>query len=708
LKGQMTMRVSKNWVQAMLMTLAACDVIELKVNQVSPKDSAGERQVEKPEAPIEAPVGSKPPVVPAPVTPPAPTPTPTPTPILAASIKIWIAAQELVGSSVNLPILSQTVAQPGPQHTIRIRNEGTAPLSISLSTLPAPFSVSGAVASLLPQQETLIIVSISTSSVVTLTNFNLVIRSNDSLRPAVTFSGQGQVIAAPVVVVPTATAQLFLGSSELSGTSINLPALNGAVGPTLVHQIKIRNTGTANLQTSVSGARAPFSLVNPSPTLAPQLESTLEIRLPTNTVTPTSSMSLVLVTNDPTRPTITLLVSGAVAAAPKMSIKIKDSEYPVSNSAAVDLGKLMLRESPHLKKVGFEIRNDGQAPLTVNTITPPAGFLLVPQKPTAPIDVGSIWYSTLYPLTGAVSIAAGAMTVASNDPLAQNFLVNLKFEVLERSNLNTIGDALLNTTLQASATGGNGRPILSSGKTDWFDPFRHGIFYIFVPPGAGGGGADIVKPDECTGNFSDLILEDGQVTRVSDSIDEVMDPNMPGAGGDYVRVARGGSSILGPGFCVSSTSTVNIMRFSTPVVQTVTTGRWVSTLRDVFDRANGFRGVDTAHCQDSKGGISAQVAGYVKRTLWYSGQTYYEGSRCLNNGQVIQQPYCHGSTSGGFFYFNGSADADYDLIPDYANRSYGSYSHQSYGKLVPGACETRTVTADDGTQVQTAKWVPSP
>ncbi len=291
--------------------------------------------------------------------------------------------------------------------TLTLSDTGTAPLTVSSVSAPPGFMVGSPVISsttpltIAPGASSNVTVGINPSAVGTITSGLLTVTSNDPKNPKVTvaLTGVGGPPLIPAIGVNPA--------SLVYGTLF--------VGMTLDMPLTVNNTGTAPL--SISSLTVPAGFLLPSSTTPFAIpaggSSIVTVRFaPTSAAT--FAGNLVISSNDPSHPTVSVPLSGTAVPVPLLAIQV--------NPTVLNFGTVFVGQSQNLP---LTVNNAGTGTLTVSSLTLSAGFAVT--SPSAPFTIpggGSTTVTVSFTPTAPLPVT-GSLTISSNDPVNPTVTVSL-------------------------------------------------------------------------------------------------------------------------------------------------------------------------------------------------------------------------------------------------------------------------------------------
>lgn len=294
------------------------------------------------------------------------------------------------------------------------------------------------------------------------------------------------------------------------GATINFGATD--IGTPIDVQFTATNTGGSDL--IVGGPLLPngFTLVSPLPvTIAPAASANFTIRLEATSAGFFTGDADIL-TNTPVNP-FSFTVEGTVnAPVGPAALRVTLDGSVVNNSGTVNFG-VTTQGSPITKT--FTLFNTGGDPLTVGTVSVPAGFN-VTQQPTSPVAGGTgTTFTVVLPATtdGAFT---GALTFLTNDNTNNPFAITIS-GVVNTSSGDGIDDPLFPNQWHLANTGqGNGTELVDVGvEPAWEITLGNGVIVALMDDGTQPGHPDYAQNfrscDNCINFFDfDLSLNRGR------------------------------------------------------------------------------------------------------------------------------------------------------------------------------------------------------
>lgn len=267
-----------------------------------------------------------------------------------------------------------------------IRNQGELPLTIHSVDVPEGFTlVTEPESTVAAGQSTQFQVQLDSDSFGIKTGI-LRIDSNDPILNPLVHSLRGTVSdARPILSV--------LGNGTVIPDGLTRPelALHTLFGseflrqdPPQIRAFVIRNVGSLPLQLTRIDLPAGFVLANPfDSTVAPGNATTLQVQLDTARAGAKAG-DIVIVSNDDTQSPFTFTIQGMVEAPPATALSVLGNQTEIPNLSAdphsgnhTDFGAHPRHANAASATHTFTIRNDGDSPLFLGSVSVPAGFILV-------------------------------------------------------------------------------------------------------------------------------------------------------------------------------------------------------------------------------------------------------------------------------------------------------------------------------------------
>ncbi len=328
---------------------------------------------------------------------------------------------------------SVTKGAAAPTKTFTVRNDGQANLTLGAITVPGGYTVvEGLTGTLAPGASDTFTVCLDTAAAGAKSG-QISFANNDANENPYNFAIAGTVNNPPVVTPPPApkypeiTLTLMSnGANVLDGTTAAIgfgTVTKGQAAPTRVFRVK--NDGQANLTLGAIALPAGFSVAEGlTTTLAPGASDTFTIRLDT-TVAGNKAGQLSVANNDANENPFNFAISGSVANPPVVTPPTapKYPEVTVANmvnganvldgaTAAIGFGTLVKGQAGPTRT--FRVKNDGQATLTLGTMTAPGGFTIT-ERLVASLAPGASDTFTVRLDSAVAGNKAGQISFVNND-----------------------------------------------------------------------------------------------------------------------------------------------------------------------------------------------------------------------------------------------------------------------------------------------------
>lgn len=291
------------------------------------------------------------------------------------------------------PIDFGTVNQDdtGPSLTFTVKNDGTDVLVLDSINLPAGFILTKSLAGQLnPGDSDTFTVQLDTTTPGAKTGTVSFATSDPNQNPF-TFTITGNV----AVVVPTApimTVTLARPAGPIDNGNSGVEFGNrevGAKGPT--RTFRVFNTGTATLNTGSINLPAGFVLIDPlKNSLAPDEGESFVIQMDTSVAPGTHTGLVSIPSDDPSAPTFTFRITGAIVNVgtgpiPEITINVLQSGQlrgVVDGISSFDFGSISQGTKASKAARTFRVANDGNANLSLGSMSVPAGFKILTSLPS--------------------------------------------------------------------------------------------------------------------------------------------------------------------------------------------------------------------------------------------------------------------------------------------------------------------------------------
>jgi Ca2+-binding RTX toxin-like protein len=318
---------------------------------------------------------------------------------------------------------NRVVGSRGPTRTFRVRNDGKTTLNLGNLTAPAGFTIIDPLTSTLaPGEAESFVLQLDTSAPGTRTGF-VSIPSNDPDESPFTFRVTGAigVESKPLPEITINALQhhqlrgVVDGSSSFSFGNIAVNTKFSKAARTF----RFANDGNATLQIGKLSLPAGFIILDGLPTtLAPGKTDNLVLAVDSTSGVGKKSGQITFTTNDSNENPFSFSVSatvtpGVAGGQPEISVSMKHGPVIVDGSAtALSFGSV--QRSAKAPTRTFRVRNDGNSPLTVGSISVPSGFIVIDAL-TGPIAPDSAESFTLQLQTSSQGRHTGQVTFSTND-----------------------------------------------------------------------------------------------------------------------------------------------------------------------------------------------------------------------------------------------------------------------------------------------------
>ena len=318
---------------------------------------------------------------------------------------------------------NRVVGARGPTRTFRVRNDGTTTLNIGNLTVPAGFSIIDPLdATLAPGQMASFVLQLDTSTPGNRNGF-VVIPSNDPDENPFTFRVIGAigVDSKPLPEITINALQhgqlrgVVDGSSSFDFGNV---AANSKTSQS-ARTFRLANDGNAALALGKISLPAGFIVLDGLPsTLAPGATDTLMIAVDSTSGIGNKSGNVSFSTNDSNESPFTFgvranITPGVVGGKPEISVFTSGGQAIVDGSAtAISFGSVQRSGAAPTRT--FRVRNDGNAPLIIGSMTAPSGFSVVDPL-VGPITPGAMESFTLALGTASTGKRLGQVTFGTND-----------------------------------------------------------------------------------------------------------------------------------------------------------------------------------------------------------------------------------------------------------------------------------------------------
>ena len=367
------------------------------------------------------------------------------------------------GATPAINVGTAVKGSPAPANTsITITNTGGAVLNIASITGSAGYAVTPGGASTVAAGASLTLNVIATPATIGSSNGGTItIASNDPTTASfvINVTSTGTSAPTPALVVKDGVTTVNTNSTAiLVGTS----AVGSAATP---YTFTITNNGTAvlNVSSITSGSTVFVLDVSTVPaTVAVGASATFTVTA-TPTVVGTSNTGIItILTDDPTTTSFKLNVTatGTPAAAPQLQV-YNNTTLVGTNNTAISLGT-SVKNTPGTPYAGFSIKNNGNAPLTLNSITGTSVYVISPTL-AFPVTIAA-GASQAFTVTGTPTVVGtntnpATIVISTNDPTTGTF--NLKVN-MDATSTPVAQLQVLNNLTQVSP---NNTPDISLGTS---------------------------------------------------------------------------------------------------------------------------------------------------------------------------------------------------------------------------------------------------
>ncbi len=249
------------------------------------------------------------------------------------------------------------------EKSVSIRNDGSAPLTGTINTLAAPFTLVGGEGpfTVKPGATYALTIRCAPTSIGTFRSALEIVDTNDPATPTKTITLLCNGIGPEITILPS--------------EAINFGEV--AVGSSADRDFIIRNEGTDNLKGTIISTSAPFSLVRGEGTFDIPAGRTYTVTVrctPPNRGTFRATVEIRNI-NDADEPNKSIILD-CVGIGPEITLLPSDTGLGTGPHLTLDFGATVPGQ---VMDVSFDIRNDGERSLqgTINTPTPAPPFSLV-------------------------------------------------------------------------------------------------------------------------------------------------------------------------------------------------------------------------------------------------------------------------------------------------------------------------------------------
>ncbi|WP_018343878.1 glycosyl hydrolase family 8 [Cytophaga aurantiaca] len=365
----------------------------------------------------------------------------TPSFVINVSVTGTVPALQVLNAAAtvtnnNTPAISvgtATVATAATAYTsFSVKNTGTAPLTLTSITGSTGFAVSAitpATPATIAPNGTATFTVTGTPAAIGANTGTLTIATNDPTTPSFVVN-----VSVTGTAAPTPTVQVLNSGTPVTANNATAISVGSAVAgsaATAYTSFSIKNTGLAALTlTSITGSTG-FAISAVTPTTPATIAAN---GTATFTVTGTPAAlgantgTITIVTNDPTTPSfvVNVTVTGTTPPAPALKVLNSGANVANNNTPAISVGSAVVATAG-TAYTSLSIKNTGNAPLTLTSITGSAGFAISAISPAAPATIAANGTAT-FTVKGTPSVVGantGTITIVTNDPTTPSFVVNV-------------------------------------------------------------------------------------------------------------------------------------------------------------------------------------------------------------------------------------------------------------------------------------------
>jgi hypothetical protein len=335
------------------------------------------------------------------------------------------AAQVLDGSTAiingqSTDDLGTTVVGTPESKTFTVNNLGTSALTIAASSfaLPSGFTLSAAPAASVAAGGSTSFTVEATAAAAGDLDGTISFATNDPAQPTFAFAITAEITAPALEVLNGSTVLVNNQASVSLGTT--------GVGSPLLLALSIDNTGNGTLSLNTNSVVLPTGFAVAAPfasSVAPGGSTTVAIEL-TATAVGTYSGTFSFTDGDAQNSPFSMTVSGTVAAPPPPpapAIEILNGSTVISNGGSLSFGTVTQGTQA---TDTLTIKNNGNAPLTIGSITAPSAFSTTsPTLTTIQPGLQSTFQIKFYATSSGLS--SGSLIVPDNDPNNDPFIFNV-------------------------------------------------------------------------------------------------------------------------------------------------------------------------------------------------------------------------------------------------------------------------------------------
>ena len=334
---------------------------------------------------------------------------------------IAVNGGSIVSGMPGFVSLPQVVPTESIGVTFSISNTGNIPLNLSGVGVSAEFTLNApATTQLQPDGQTSFEIVFSPTEEGEVDGI-VTIASDDPDENPFTFPirGTAAYIGEPSIVLPAGTGAFDLGSAE-QGQVIDI---SGA--------FSIVNAGSNILQISSVDVPAGFAVDLSglgNSLLVPSSNASFTVSL-TNTEAGRYGGDVSVFSNDPVQPVLSFSISATITdpTPSEPSISVIGGGFSPGSTDPVDFGTLLIGMS---RSIVFDVRNNGQNPLLLNSINTPPGFSS-PGLSASLLEQGESTLIEVILSSMSAGDFGGAVEIFSNDPNVNPFTIPVTGQVRE-------------------------------------------------------------------------------------------------------------------------------------------------------------------------------------------------------------------------------------------------------------------------------------
>jgi len=446
-----------------------------------------------------------------------------------------------------------------PSLTFTVKNDGTDVLVLDTVNLPAGFILTKALAGQLnPGDSDTFTIQLDTTTP-GVKSGTVSFATSDPNQNPFTFAITGNVaVVVPTAPIMTTTLARPAGPIDNGNSSVELGNREvGAKGPT--RTFRVFNTGTATLNTGTITLPAGFVLIDPlKNSLAPGEGESFVIQMDTSAAPGTHTGLVSIPSDDPNAPTFTFRITGAIVNVgtgpiPEITINALQSGQlrgVVDGFSSFDFGNVPQGTKASKAARTFRVANDGNANLSLGSMSVPAGFKILSGLPSVLTPGQTVNLVIGLDTASATGHKSGKTSFSNNDGNENPFSFALSGTITPTAppgGSSGVTASLAGGTLTVNGTssldtisfslGSKGLSVIGNGKTVSGSPFNN-VNKITVN---GNDGADRIDAS----NLSiPVILNggNGNDTLIGGSNNDLL---QGGAGDDNLDGQAGNDSLLG-------------------------------------------------------------------------------------------------------------------------------------------------------------------